>query len=106
MHKELERVKDQYVEEILELTKDGISIKNVELVDVLTHTAKNLCKLIEDDGHADSYGRRDGEYSRRDARGRYATGDGWMKDRLHRMEEEAPNEYARREYREYAGRMK
>ena len=95
MHNELERVKDQYVEEILELTKDGISIKNVELVDVLTHTAKNLCKLIESDG----YGRS------RDSRGRF-TSDGDWKDRMHRMEEEAPNEYAKRSVKEYGERMR
>ena len=103
MHKELERVKDEYVEEILELTKDGISIKNVELIDVLTHTAKNLCKLIESDGmHDENYGRR-----RRDSMGRYAGNDDeWMRDRLRKMEDEAPSEYVRREVQQYTDRMK
>ena len=95
MHKELEKVKDEYVEEILELTKDGISIKNVELVDVLTHTAKNLCKLIESDRE---YGRS------RDSRGRYTSDEDW-KDRMHRMEEDAPNEYVRRSMKQYGERM-
>ena len=78
MHSELERVKDEYVEEILELTKDGISMKNVELVDVLTHTAKNLAKLME----SDSYGTH------------------------RRMADETPNEYVRRSVKQYGERMK
>lgn len=104
MHKDLEQLKDQYVEEILELTKDGISMKNIELVDVLTHTAKNLCKLMEG---GENYGRGYGEgyERRRDSMGRYAS-DGEWKERLHRMEEDAPGEYARRSIREYGERMR
>ena len=94
MRNELEKLKDEYVMEILELTKDGISIKNVELVDVLTHTAKNLCKLME----SETYGRS------RDSKGRYVGTEDWH-DRLDRMEAEAPSEYARRSVRQYAERM-
>lgn len=134
MHKEeLKRIKKHYIEEIIDEAKDGINAQNVQMIDTMVHTAKNLCKIIEDceneeseerygrsyrnygreygreygsDDYGDDYGARGrGRNARRDGMGRYADDD-WMREKLRKMEEEAPNERMKREFREYGERMR
>ena len=57
MHRELEKVKNELIEELIEESKDGINEKNYRVIDTLAHAAKNVCKLIEDEESKESYGR-------------------------------------------------
>jgi hypothetical protein len=125
MKRELEKIKREYLEEIIEMGKDGIRKENIEMMDYLTHTAKSLCGIIhsfDEESYGRSYGDNYGEnygdnygndhdsaggygrYSRRDSMGRYASDKSWM-ERLKRMEDEAPNEKARREVEEFRRRV-
>lgn len=96
---ELERIKDEYIDTIIDEAKSGIHNGNVQILDTLTHTAKNIVKLIESCN--DSYGM----IGKRDSRGRYAD-DEWLRGRLHEMEEHAPNERMRSEVEQYGNRMR
>lgn len=130
MKRELEKIKREYIEEIIEMGKGGIRKENIEMMDYLTHTAKSLCGIIHsfdeesygrnygENRYGDNYGENYGDnygndhdsadgygrYSRRDSMGRYASDKSWM-EKLKRMEDEAPNEKARREVEEFRRRV-
>lgn len=57
MRKELEKVKKQFIEEIIDEAKNGVNEQNYKVIDTLAHAAKNICKLIEDEEKESSYGR-------------------------------------------------
>ena len=125
--KALYDLRDLLCEELEEYGKKGeLSAGSLDIVDKLTHTIKNLDKIIEvneDDeysnasgpqgdgygGMADraSYGRGRGE--RRDSRGRYSgrgysrTGD--MADRLRDLMHDAPDEKTRQEIQRIVTRI-
>ena len=115
MH-ELYELKDKLMDLLEEQSKKGITSSNLDVVDKLTHTIKNLCKIIEDsEGYSErgrSYARmgtdgtrRGMDYSRygmsyadrrRDSMGRYVADDGIISE-LHRLKDETSDQKARTE---------
>lgn len=117
MH-ELYQLKDKLMDELKEYAmKDDMSAGDLEVVDKLTHTVKNLCKICEDEGYSERYysegSYRDGSYrgnmrgesyggsyrgrgrnARRDSMGRYASADE-MSDKLRELMESAPDDKTR-----------
>lgn len=117
MH-ELYDLKDQLMDELKEYGKKGeLSAVSLDVMDKLTHTIKNLCKIIEEyedqgysgtdnrrysrseyDGSMRSYARQGrGRNARRDSMGRYS-GNGYsydndeMIEQLNALMMEAPEE--------------
>ena len=106
MH-ELYELKEKLMSELEEYGKQDLTAGSLEVVDKLSHSIKNICKIIEayemeEEGQSmrggsyrNSYerGRRDGNYSRtggsyargrggnarRDSMGRYARDDGYSR---------------------------
>lgn len=115
MH-EIYELKDKLMEELKEYGRKGeMSTGSLEVVDKLTHTIKNLCKIIEDSemeerGYSGmyypysreggtqggrSYARGRGRNARRDSMGRYSSrgysyAEDDMVEQLTDLMEEAP----------------
>lgn len=98
--------------------KGDLSAGELEIVDKLAHTVKNLGKIIEMYEEKGSYrgsyaqGMNRGSYARRrDSRGRYSSEQGYsraaedMKAQLRELMEQAPNEMTRRELEKLVERM-
>lgn len=121
MH-ELYELKEKLMKELKEYGGGGdLSAGSLEIVDKLTHTIKNLCKIIEkheeEEGYSGNYmydgggsyqhgGNRGGSYAyargrganaRRDSMGRYSRNDGKeeMVMQLREMMQDAPNDRTR-----------
>ena len=129
MH-ELYELKDKLMKELEEYGGGGdLSAGSLEIVDKLTHTIKNLCKIIESmddegssfypidgayegayEGGSNRRGSYRGEsYRRRDSMGRYAR-NGYsrnndMVDKLRGMMQDAPDERSRQELQKLIGKM-
>ena len=125
--KELYELKEKLMDNLKGYAKKDMSGSALEVVDKLTHTIKNLCKIIEDvedgeysgrysrDGRmTDSFGayRADGRYmhpmsyadgrgrgsqARRDSMGRYSS-DGDLVHALREMRDDVPDEKTRIEF--------
>lgn len=119
MH-ELYELKEKLTDELKEYSMKGdLSTADLEIVDKLAHTVKNLCKICEEmDGYSERYygegsyyreggsgggsyrgdNSRGGSYARRnyrrDSMGRYAR-DNEMSDKLRELMESAPDEKTR-----------
>lgn len=82
---DLMRMKEDYIHEIVRLYHEkGITKDTIEILDTLVHTAKNLCKIIEDMNGKDMYSSRGmssydsysmgrGTNANRDSMGRYSS---------------------------------
>lgn len=124
MHHKLYELKEKLMDELNEYgSKDEMSAGDLEVVDKLTHTIKNLCKIIEDmdeeysgrnyrmydDGrsYAREYRNR-GSYARvrtsRARDGRYSSYDDYM-DRLNDLMNEAPDTRTRQEIERLMNKM-
>lgn len=122
MH-ELYELKEKLMDELKEHGSKDLSAGSLEIVDKLTHTIKNLCKIIEDceaDGYSGYYPMYRGSYNdggsytdgrsyrrsyaqRRDAMGRYSR-DG-LADKLRDLAEDAPDERTRMEIQRLVEKM-
>ena len=130
MHK-LYELKEKLMDELNEYSdKEEMSAGDLEVVDKLTHTIKNLCKIIEDSEEyseaggsyeggsyegGGSYARgsrsrggsranRGGSYARgQERRGRYSSYS--MLDRLQELADEAPDMRTRQEIERLMNRM-
>ena len=123
---ELMKLKDTLCEELEEYSKKSkMSAGDLEVVDKLTHTIKNLDKIIEN--YDDYSGMMEGDYSRRrysmargqrrDSRGRYSSRDGYSREyrdgysghdmvmELKEMMEDAPDERTRMEFEKFIHKM-
>lgn len=130
---ELYELKEMLMKELKEYGSKGeLSAGTLEIVDKLTHTVKNLCKIIEDyeesgeysgnypymgsynDGR--SYRGRDGMSgargrmnARRDSMGRYSGERGYSRaglaDELRSMMDQAPDEQTRKELQRLADKI-
>ena len=117
--KELYDLRDMLCEELKEYGRKGdMSTGSLEVVDKLTHTIKNLDKILEADsgeysGHympwAYDDGMNRGGYSRkRGADGRYASrgySRGNLKEKLRELMEDAPDDRTRSEIQRLVERM-
>lgn len=74
--KDLYELKEKLMDLLSEQSKKGISSSNLDVVDKLTHTIKNLCKIIEDmeESGGESYGMY-GSYARSGQNGSYRSGN-------------------------------
>ena len=119
MH-ELYELKDKLMDELKEYgAKSEMSAGDLEVVDKLTHTVKNLCKIIddmEDGGYSErypdmryrggsSYERMRGRSYKRDSRGRYASTADEVTDKLHELMETAPDEKTRTEIQKFITKL-
>lgn len=96
MHDDIMQMKEDYIREIIRLYREkGLTKESIMMIDTLVHTAKNLCKIAEDeekgmysgnmrgmsyDSYANysndmmnSYARGRGINANRDSMGRYSS---------------------------------
>ena len=124
MH-ELYELKEKLMDELKEYGGKEMSAGSLEVVDKLTHTIKNLCKIIEeseDEGYSNRYypmsyndgGSYRGSYARgrnarRDSMGRYSGERGYSRDgladKLRDLMAEAPDERTRAEIQRLVEKM-
>ena len=123
---ELYELKEKLMDELKEHGSKDLSAGSLEIVDKLTHTIKNLCKIIEETEESEGYSSRyypmsyndgmGGSYTdgrsyrggrsyaqRRDSMGRYSR-DG-LADKLRRLMDEAPDDRARMEIQRLVEKM-
>lgn len=120
---ELYELKDKLCKELKEYAKkDKLDASSLQIVDTLSHSLKNVCKIIEsyeieDNGYSNftmprvsytndmSYTRGRGSNARRDSMGRYSRDGGYSNHGDFRMEmqdlmNQAPNDYVRQKMME------
>lgn len=125
----LETLKMKLIDELEQYGgKKELSAGDLAIVDTLSHSIKNLCKVIEEDGDEGSSGRyypmtynsmtdRGGSYARgrmnarRDSRGRYSSEDysraaDDIIDQLEGMLDSAPDERTRMKVKDLIREMK
>lgn len=114
MH-ELYELRDKLCDELKEQTRKGVTSGNLSMIDTLTHSIKNIDKIIEvdeggeyssrsyPDGMGGSYRR---SYARRNM-GRYSdySRDGGLADKLHDLIKDAPNEDIKHDLRRIADKL-
>lgn len=130
MH-ELYELKETLCDELKEYSRKGkMSAGDLEVVDKLTHTIKNLDKIIEtyeEEGYSEerrggsyrggsyedggrtyrvegSYARGRGRNARRDSMGRYSSADNMVME-LRELMEDAPDERTRMEFERFIKKM-
>lgn len=112
--RELYELRDKLCHELKKYSTEEITPNALEIVDTLSHSIKNIDKIIdwrENEGSSYGYnrggksyvyGRGRGRNAKRDSMGRYASEGysrhGDMIDTLKEMMMDAPNEEIRREY--------
>ena len=109
--KELYELKEMLLDKLKEYSKKGdLTASTLDVVDRLSHAAKNVCKLIDDMESEGSYSRRqpyheDYSYARRrDSMGRYSRGNGMMQE-LHELMDNAPDDKTRQEFQRFIQKM-
>ena len=120
MQEELYQLKEDYIREILKLYREkGISKESIAMLDMMVHTAKNLCKLVEADDEYSmapdmrmpkmSYARGRGSNASRDSMGRYSSRGYSMHDdikaELYDLMNRTSDESTRREIQDMVNHM-
>ena len=133
--KDLYELKEMLCDELKEYGKKGdLTAGSLDVVDKLSHTIKNLDKIIEkyeedeyswnyggsydDRSYArggsyrmgGSYARGRGSYAKRDSRGRYSREGGYsrhgdMIEELRELMQEAPDDHTRMEFQKFISKM-
>lgn len=119
---ELYELKDKLCRELKKYSGEEITTSSLDIIDKLSHSMKNLDKVIEkyeeDEGNSygysnrmnrNSYSRGRGRNSKRDSMGRYSN-DGYSRrgdavEQLREMMMDAPTEEIRRDYERIINRM-
>ena len=109
---ELYELKDMLLKEHREYGSKGeMSTGTLDVVDKLTHTLKNLCKVIEDEDYSGNYPmdyRRSYRPRMRDNRGRYS-GDysrhGDMVEELRELMRDAPDDRTKQEFQRFISKL-
>ena len=108
--KELHELRERLCDELKQYGKKDLSAGSLDVVDKLTHTIKNLDKIIDADGYSGHYpyvyedGGRGSERSyKRDSMGRYSRSG--LTDKLHQIMDEAPDERSRMEIKRLIDKM-
>ena len=117
MHK-LEELKETLCKQLEDYAGKELTAGTLDVVDKLSHTVKNLDKIIDKyenemsyDYNRGSYRNRMGSYARnrrRDSMGRYSSDDGYSNDMiadLHELMENAPDERTRMEFQRFIQKM-
>ena len=102
--KELHDLKERLLDELKDYGKRDMTASNLGVIDTITHTIKNLCKIIEDEGYSGYYPHvYDGSYRNRDSMGRYSrTG---LADKLKDLMADAPDDRTRMEIKRLIEKM-
>lgn len=118
--KELYELKEKLCDELKQYGKKDMSAGSLDVVDKLTHTIKNLDKIIENyDGYSGGYTYDDGmsmaRGRRRDSMGRYSSDRGYsrrysmdnreMMQELKELMNDAPDERTRQEFQRFISKM-
>lgn len=78
---ELHELREKLCDELKEYAHKEMSTGSLDVLDKLTHTIKNLDKVIDgNEGYSGRYPMYDADgrsYAKRDSRGRYSRGDGY-----------------------------
>ena len=112
MH-DLYELKEMLLKELEEYGSKGeLSAGTLDIVDKLSHTVKNLCKIIDayedDDGYSGNMPYRRSYRTRRDSRGRYSNGyarDEGMVAELRSLMQDAPDERTRQEFQRFISKI-
>lgn len=126
MHKLMEFVCDEMEELERKVEKEGkLSMAEMQYLDTLAHTKKNLLKADEmaDDEYSGEYrgrmysgrmndGYRGGSYARgrgrnakRDSMGRYSSANDMLVEELRDLMEDAPDEHTKMEFKKFIQKM-
>ena len=91
--------------------KGDLSAGALDIVDKLTHTIKNLDKIIDcDEGYSEGMGYSRRRNVRRDSMGRYASDGGYSRhgdlvEELHHLMADAPNDQIRHDLKRLADKL-
>lgn len=100
--KELHDLKDRLIDELKDYGRKELTSSNLDVIDKLTHTVKNLCKIIDEEGYSGYYP-HDVSFRNRDGMGRYSrTG---LTDKLHELMNDAPDDRTRMEIKRLIEKM-
>lgn len=103
--KELYELREKLCDELKEYGKKDMSAGSLDVVDKLTHTIKNLDKIMD----KEEYSNRMGPYAyNRDSRGRYSSDysyHGDMVGELKHLMSEAPDERTKQEFKRFISRL-
>ena len=125
---ELYELKEKLCKELKRYNNEDITTSNLEVIDKLSHAAKNIDKLIEryeeEDGYStyggsyragrmtrsNSYARGRGRNARRDSMGRYSNESGYSRNgdiasELRELMMDAPDEQTRMEYQKVINKL-
>lgn len=103
--KELHELKERLIDELKDYGRKDLTSSNLDVIDKITHTVKNLCKIIDDEGYSGYYPHVYGDVSMRtrDSMGRYSrTG---LADKLRDLMGEAPDDHTRMEIKRLIDKM-
>lgn len=103
--KELHELKERLIDELKDYGRKDLTSSNLDVIDKITHTVKNLCKIIDEEGYSGYYPHvySDGAYRTRDNMGRYSrTG---LADKLKDLMSDAPDERTRMEIKRLIDKM-
>jgi hypothetical protein len=116
--KELYELKDMLLDKLKEYSKKGdLTSGTLDVVDKLSHAAKNVCKIIDDmENEGDysrgypyyddySYARGRGRMPRRDGMGRYSRAGSDMIHELRELMDDAPDDKTRQEFQRFIQKM-
>ena len=119
--RELHELKEKLCKELKEYSNKELNTSNLEVIDKLSHAAKNVAKLIDsyddsDYGYYDPgyrpnrYTRGRGRNAKRDSMGRYSSNDGYSRNsdiasELRELMMDAPDEQTRQEYQRVISKL-
>ena len=103
--KELHELKERLIDELKDYGRKDMTSSNLDVIDKLTHTVKNLCKIIEEEGYSGYYPHvySDGSYRTHDSMGRYSRAG--LSDKLRELMTEAPDEHTKMEIKRLIDKM-
>ena len=109
---ELYELKEKLCDELRSYGKKDLSAGSLDVVDKLTHTVKNLNRIIsESEGYSHDYYDGMRSYRRgRDSMGRYTSRDGYsyhgdMVIELRELMNEAPDEKTKQEFKRFISKI-
>jgi len=105
--KELHELKEKLMDYLKDYGRKDMTSTNLDVIDKLTHTIKNLCKIIDDEGYSGNYpyvyGDGTRSYTRRDSMGRYSRSG--LTDKLRELMQDAPDDHTRMEIKRLIEKM-
>lgn len=99
--KELYELKENLMDHLKDYGRKDLNGSNLDVIDKLTHTLKNLDKILEGEGYSGNYPY--GYSRKRDSMGRYSR-DG-LADKLRDLMQDAPDDRTRMEIQRLVDKM-